>query len=341
MTQYPTPLLEEKDDLSQLWWGAVQSDELLANGLPGIPFGPSSSISHRKKLKRKRPKRPRPPLQPQNPKSLLTMMNNNIKTVRRLRHTHAKFVALNVSAAAPEDEDGVDGVLYGGLASAIPGNRVPVLATLPGVGEDDMVDDKIDERPWMVAGGTSKGGIEIGEENAANCLHWTTDKILEHTGFQGTSMAARDVLADILAEYLSNVGRTIRFLIDKFGKSMTAEVCDKNMSTFWCHDVPFQEIILHTLFESGASKVQELERHISDDIERYGGRLSDLEKKLVSAYRETVCLSFRIKVVICLTQTHRQQGRCWKMKACLRKKAMERRAHWLCTIIPSCYPKLF
>jgi len=41
------------------------------------------------------------------------------------------------------------------------------------------------------------------------------------------------------------------------------------------------------LFESGNSKVQDLERYISDDIERYGSRLGELEKKLVGAYRET------------------------------------------------------
>jgi hypothetical protein len=43
------------------------------------------------------------------------------------------------------------------------------------------------------------------------------------------------------------------------------------------------------MFESGTAKIQELERHISDDVERYGTRLGDLEKKLISAYRETVC----------------------------------------------------
>lgn len=49
-----------------------------------------------------------------------------------------------------------------------------------------------------------------------------------------------------------------------------------------------QEIILHTLFESGVSKVQELERFISDDVERYGARLLDMEKKLVGVYRDVV-----------------------------------------------------
>lgn len=52
------------------------------------------------------------------------------------------------------------------------------------------------------------------------------------------------------------------------------------------HHCTQQEIILHTLFESGSSKVQDLERYISDDVERYGARLSELEKKLVGAYRE-------------------------------------------------------
>ena len=58
------------------------------------------------------------------------------------------------------------------------------------------------------------------------------------------------------------------------------------------HNHTPQEIILHTLFESGSSKVQDLERYISDDVERYGARLSELEKKLVGAYRELVSFPF-------------------------------------------------
>ena len=48
------------------------------------------------------------------------------------------------------------------------------------------------------------------------------------------------------------------------------------------------------MFESGTSKIQDLERYISDDVERYGSRLLELEKKLVNAYRETVCPYLRI-----------------------------------------------
>jgi hypothetical protein len=49
-----------------------------------------------------------------------------------------------------------------------------------------------------------------------------------------------------------------------------------------------QEIILHTLFESGITRVGDLEQYIQDDVVRYGGRLSELRKKLDNAYQEIV-----------------------------------------------------
>ncbi|KDR69778.1 hypothetical protein GALMADRAFT_908498 [Galerina marginata CBS 339.88] len=285
-TQYPTPLIDEKDDLSQLWWGAVQSDTLLGSGLPGIPFGSSSSSPTRPKkdpskrnAKRKSYHRQHQhPPAPQNPKSLLSMMNTNVKTMRRLRHTHAKFAALNATTAPPEDEEqGAETGMYGAPSGPAAPSAGRTAVQSFSLGDDDVVDDKIDEAPWILGRGKSKSkrrtqlsGVEIGIDNASDCLQWSTNKILEHAGFQGTSTVALDVLADVTAEYLHNVGRTIRFLSDKFGKTMTPE-----------------EIILHTLFESGSSKIQDLERYISDDIERYGSRLGELEKKLVGAYRET------------------------------------------------------
>jgi transcriptional activator SPT7 len=275
-TQYPTPLLDEKDDLSQLWWGAVQSDSLLNNGLPGIPFGPSSSVSgtssssklqqHPSSVKHKRRKPPKQQQQqqPANSKTLLSMMNHNIMTMRRVRHTHAKFAALTASTAPPEDEEqGAEGGggIYGsggtgggtatraGLPGGI-GSSSGLVGNSFGLSEDDGLDDKIDEEPWTVWRG-KKGKVkdlsevEIGEANATDCLHWAGNKILEHVGFQGmlfafslklalsnsfffflaaTSKVALDVLAAVTSEYLLNVGRTIRFLSDKFGKTMTPEV---------------------------------------------------------------------------------------------------------------------
>ena len=114
--------------------------------------------------------------------------------MRRVRHTHAKFAALNASSAPPEDEDH-EGGLYGGLSSA----RGPGTSTLSsfgtgfGVVDDEIVDDRIDEAPWTPGRGKGKrktkklSGVEIGVDNASDCLNWSTSKILEHEGFQGAS----------------------------------------------------------------------------------------------------------------------------------------------------------
>ncbi|KAF9075526.1 hypothetical protein BDP27DRAFT_1358714 [Rhodocollybia butyracea] len=266
------------DELTQMWWHAVQSDALLPNGLPEIPF-PSSSSSHpfmksppaksisQSPKKKKRRKKHLEPYRPETgPKSMLTLMNNNVRTIKRVRHTHARFSALGLakdSGGANEDGEGAETALN-------------PIASGSGLGADPMdveeaIDDRVDERPWMVPSsrGRNLSGIEIGSENAENCVRWMNGKVLEHAGFQGTSKAALDVLSGVASEYLLNVGRTIKFLCDKFANTMSAE-----------------EIILHTLFESGISEIQDLERYVADDVERYGSRLADLEKKLVGAYRE-------------------------------------------------------
>lgn len=143
----------------------------------------------------------------------------------------------------------------------------------PDVGEDGLVEDVIDERPWRAryAGLRHVKGpvdLEVGEKNAEECLKWMNRKVLEHAGFQGafhttplqshavrretelllslyagTSGVALDVISGVASEYLLNVGRTLRFLCDKYAKSMTPEVrltysyycyCwDGNLSAVW------------------------------------------------------------------------------------------------------------
>lgn len=125
--------------------------------------------------------------------------------MRRVRHTHAKFAALTASSAPPEDEEqgaeGGGGGVYGsggpgagtatraGLHSGI-GSSSGLVGNSFGLSEDEGLDDKIDEEPWTVGRG-KKGkvkninGVEMGEANAADCLHWAGNKILEHVGFQG------------------------------------------------------------------------------------------------------------------------------------------------------------
>ncbi len=55
-----------------------------------------------------------PPTHVDNPKALLNMMNVNIKTMRRIRHTHAKFAALNATTLVNEETEEGGGVTGAG-----------------------------------------------------------------------------------------------------------------------------------------------------------------------------------------------------------------------------------
>ena len=190
-------------DVVELWWDVMRSDEMLANGLPSLTRAVSEDLSThmppnaitdspRNSTRRKKKKK-----ETTATNTLLYHMNNNIRTLRRVRTTHAKFTALNQSLEES-----------GGVAQP----------PIHDIHED--LDDVLDERPWKPTG----AGIDMGGDNGNDCLRWMGSKVLEHSGFQGTSKMALDVLASVTAEYLQNVGRTIRFLCDKYGNQMTPEV---------------------------------------------------------------------------------------------------------------------
>jgi len=117
--------------------------------------------------------------------------------MKRVRHTHSKFAALNLGASGAE-EDGAEGGGAVGLAIGTGFGAGVGAQQGMGVGpgahpqdEDgiEAVDDKVDERPWSTRikgkGRQKAGGIEMGERNAVDCVQWMGGKVLEHAGFQG------------------------------------------------------------------------------------------------------------------------------------------------------------
>ncbi|KAH8979007.1 hypothetical protein EDB86DRAFT_3148799 [Lactarius hatsudake] len=257
----------------ELWWDAQSSDTFIANPLPPLPSlstsgpAPPSSLprheeqSDNSATSKRRKKRPRKPTTP-HLHSLLAMMNANITTQRCMRRTHTKFVALG---AASNNAGGDDG----------DGGELRRLAYRRGWQDAEVV--AVDEVPWPVPRPSRKAlqdgfvdpSPDIGEMATEKCMQWVNRKILEHIGFQGLSQLALDVLTGITVEYLANVGRTFRFYLNKYSNTMTSE-----------------EIILHSLFESSISRIQNLERYITDNIMRHRNRLNDLEKKIVNVYQE-------------------------------------------------------
>lgn len=193
----------------------MQTDTMIGNALPVLRYAasedPSSSTPPKNIIDppRKSGQRPRKKRRKEDERSqrtLLYHMNNNIRTVRRVRDTHARLTVLKETSA--EDGSGA-------------GGQPP--EPLPPPSLDDS-DDAVDDRPWRVGA----SGLDIGEQTADDCMHWMGSKVLEHAGFQGSSKVALDVLAGVTSDYLLNVGRTLRFLCDKYTHKMTSEVCLPN-----------------------------------------------------------------------------------------------------------------
>ncbi|CAE6473133.1 unnamed protein product [Rhizoctonia solani] len=164
-------------------------------------------------------------------------IHKNIATLNNIRRVHTKILVLN--ALAEENQGNNDDI------------QLPP-------------DSPVTEPPIC-----SIPGLTLADDSGAACLNRVSTTVLQHAGFEGSSEAALNVLQHVVSDYLENVGRTFRFMIDTFGKNMSNE-----------------QIILHALAEHGISEVQEMERYVKDDVERYGTRLQDLERKLTNAYDE-------------------------------------------------------
>lgn len=222
-----------KAELLDLWWNVVDKHVLLTGGLPSLPkYIPSESkFRGAEPLRTKDRSKKRFPhaydfitfltyyirnKSNRSGESLLSLMNRNITTLSRIRRTHSKFLVLNANA----EHNNQAAPVSGELPSDVDADEEPT----------------IHESGWKVKG-------EVDQRSADDCLRWMTGKILQHAGFQGGSFpiaclliafnvtydagsatSALNVLMSVASEYLQNVGRTIRFLCDRYSHKMSPEV---------------------------------------------------------------------------------------------------------------------
>jgi transcriptional activator SPT7 len=183
----------------ELWWDVVQSDLMLANGLPVLVHSssdPSPTPNPSSQLKepsfsatsKRKKRRKRAGTNLSTPKTLLRIMNNNIRTMHRLRHIHSKFSSIKES-----NEE--SGLALPGTAAAFSSPPEPVdLSSSPVPGKSSNIN------PWTKLRLSNEGGsgIDIGSELADKCLHWMGGKVLEHVGFQGLSAHLPSLLFSVL-----------------------------------------------------------------------------------------------------------------------------------------------
>ncbi|GAA5980167.1 hypothetical protein JCM10908_001558 [Rhodotorula pacifica] len=98
---------------------------------------------------------------------------------------------------------------------------------------------------------------------AQDALRTISSGMLAHAGFEGTSPAALDVLGQLTGQYISNLGRTLRFYSDRYSGSLDNS-----------------QILCRSLAENGVPSPDHLRAYVADDVDRYGSRLSDLLARL-------------------------------------------------------------
>lgn len=113
--------------------------------------------------------------------------------------------------------------------------------------------------------------IEINQEATHQMMQRTIIQILTHAGFEAAQGGPLNVMTDLMAEYFTNIGKTVKTYCDTHGKDMTGE-----------------EILRHSLHENGVNQLEDLETYAMDDVEKYGHRLKDVSRRLEGTYQELV-----------------------------------------------------
>ncbi|UZJ56344.1 hypothetical protein CBS101457_005664 [Exobasidium rhododendri] len=260
------------------WWNSTGHTSLLPNGMTPsstsvrIKQGPLRLIGEQCKSRKKR----KTSHSTSDAFGGDRLLEKNVMTVTKLRKTHAKFGSL---LSHLENEEPIPAALA-------------VVSSDESEGEDDDDGGDVGKREGAKHKRSNRNyhkevDIAVSEPfmydsldnpfrklNTQSAKEVTLDKtmvLIAHAGFEASQASAAGVLADVVGEYISNIGRTLRLYLDHY-----------------CQEMGGEELILHTLFQNGGMSVRTLESYIVDDVMRRGAKLGDLLSKLQSSYKEKI-----------------------------------------------------
>ncbi|SCV68560.1 BQ2448_681 [Microbotryum intermedium] len=185
-------------------------------------------------------------------------MRHNTETLRRIRRLH-KFLSSGMRTPSSMVEPRADGDIV-----------LPVAAEQS---ESDVEDVKRPRGSAYLDAGVPASAFRTtaAPKAARQSIDFVTTQVLEHLGFESSSSIALDVMSHVASEYLSNLGRTMRFFADRFGDKMSTE-----------------QLLLHVLNENGVASPSDLHTYVSEDIEKYGATLDGLHGKMDKARRHQI-----------------------------------------------------
>ncbi|KAI8636118.1 hypothetical protein BD408DRAFT_426659 [Parasitella parasitica] len=149
-------------------------------------------------------------------------------------------------------------------------NNIPISTLASSIQELDESTTKSQKQLVPTPSSSAKiPPLTLNPESGHQMAQKVLSKLLAHAGFEGAKIGALNVLTDVMTEYLTNIGKTLKCYWDDYG-----------------HEMDGDEILSHSLYENGVLDMSELEGYVHDDIERNIHRLDDVKRRLQTSYQD-------------------------------------------------------
>jgi transcriptional activator SPT7 len=66
--------------------------------------------------------------------------------------------------------------------------------------------------------------LSLNNESGHQMIQKVLSKLLTHAGFEGAKLGALNVLTDVMTDYLTNIGKTLRCYWDDYSHQMDGDV---------------------------------------------------------------------------------------------------------------------
>ncbi|GAN05795.1 SAGA transcriptional complex subunit [Mucor ambiguus] len=151
-------------------------------------------------------------------------------------------------------------------------NNVPISTLASSIEElDEAIADDQKQLVPMPSSSAKIPPFALNTESGHQMAQKVLSKLLAHAGFEGAKIGALNVLTDVMTDYLTNIGKTLRSYWDDYG-----------------HDMDGDEMLCHTLYENGILDISDLENYVHDDVEKNINRLDDVKRRLQASYQDMI-----------------------------------------------------
>ncbi|OMJ30089.1 Transcriptional activator spt7 [Smittium culicis] len=113
--------------------------------------------------------------------------------------------------------------------------------------------------------------LDFNKNSGSHLMNRICSLILAHVGFEKLTAQALGIISEVVIQYITNLGQTLRIYTDNHSKNMSSEA-----------------ILAHALHENGVESLDDLKFYCDERIEKMELKIADTEKKLLRSYEELV-----------------------------------------------------